>query len=163
VSGLPALTSNSSVISEARIGRNSRKVIAGVVGGACLFIIATAIPSGVLLITTALAMALLLLTAVVLRMTVSIEAAAENLVLRCRPFYAKHIPLADIVDASPAPASSMTEGFGVRYLGRRTWGLLVGGPAVTIELPNRIWIVSTPEPEATATAVLAHAGKLRDG
>lgn len=89
MSGLPALTSNSSVVSEARIGRNSRKVIAGVVGVACLLIIATAIPSGVLLITTALAMALL--------------------------------------------------------------------------LPNRIWIVSTPEPEATATAVLAHAGKLRDG
>lgn len=151
------------IISEARIGPDSQKVIAGVVGVACFFIIATAIPSGVLVITIALAVTMLLLTALVLRMTVGIEASAQNLVLRCRPFYAKTIPLADIVDASPAASSSMTEGFGIRYLGQKTWGLLVGGPAITVETPNRTWIISTPEPEATAAAILAHAGKLRDG
>lgn len=150
------------VISEARIGRDAQKVIAGVVGVACFFIIATSIPSGALLITTALAVLMALLTALVLRMRVSIEASAENLVVRCRPFYAKSIPLADVVDASPAPSSSMTEGFGIRYLGQGTWGLLVGGPAITVETPNRTWIISTPEPEVTAAAILACAGKLRD-
>jgi len=40
--------------------------------------------------------------------------------------------------------------------------LITTALAIALLLPNRIWIVSTPEPEATATAVLAHAGKLRD-
>jgi hypothetical protein len=146
------------VISEARIGRHSQTVIASVVGVACLFIVATAIPSGVLLITMALAVTMFVLTALVLRMTVTIELLANNMVVRCRPFYAKTIPLADIVDASPAQSSSMTEGFGIRYLGQRTWGLLVGGPAIAVETSNRTWIISTPEPAVTATAILANTG-----
>ncbi|MNI82143.1 hypothetical protein D3C73_1388240 [compost metagenome] len=131
-------------------------------GVACFFIIATAIPSGVLLISLALAVLMLLLTALVLRMTVSIESTERTLVVRCRPFYSRTVPLKDIVDASPAPSSSLPEGFGIRYLGRKTWGLLVGGPAIVIETPNRTWIISTPNPESTAAAILAHAGKLRD-
>jgi hypothetical protein len=150
------------VISEARISRGSQKVISSVVGVACFFIIATAIPSGVLLISLALAVLMLLLTALVLRMTVSIESTERTLVVRCRPFYSRTVPLKDIVDASPAPSSSLTEGFGICYLGRKTWGLLVGGPAIVIETPNRTWIISTPNPESTAAAILAHAGKLRD-
>ena len=149
------------VISEAKIGRESQKVIASVVGVACFFIIATAVPSGVLLITIALAVAILLITALVLRLTVTIEATDQNLVLRCRPFYSRVIPWDDIVDASPSPSSSLTEGFGIRYLGQKTWGILVGGPAITIETTNRTWMISTPDPEPRAAAILSHTGGRR--
>ncbi|WP_311213592.1 MULTISPECIES: hypothetical protein [unclassified Arthrobacter] len=150
------------VISEARISRGSQKVIASVVGLLCFFIIATAIPSGVLLISAVLVAVIALLTVSVLRISVTIEATGQNLVVRCRPFYSRTITLEDIIDASPAPSSSMTEGFGVRYLGQRTWGLLVGGPTIVLETPQRTWLISTPDPEAAATAVLAHVGKMRD-
>ncbi|MCT9871964.1 hypothetical protein [Paenarthrobacter aurescens] len=150
------------MISEAGISRGSQKVIATVVGLLCVFIIVTAIPSGVLLLSTGLVAVIALLTVSVLRISVTIEATDQNLVVGCRPFYSKTIPLEDIVDASPAPSSSMTEGFGVRYLGRRTWGLLVGGPAIVLESPQRTWLISTPDPETTAESVLAHASKLKD-
>ncbi len=91
------------VISEARISRGSQKVIASVVGLLCFFIIATAIPSGVLLMSAALVAVIALLTVSVLRISVTIEATGQNLTVRCRPFYSKTIPLQDIVDASPAP------------------------------------------------------------
>ncbi|MFJ6456208.1 hypothetical protein [Paenarthrobacter sp. NPDC091669] len=150
------------MISEAGISRGSQKVIATVVGLLCVFIIVTAIPSGVLLLSAGLVAVIALLTVSVLRIRVTVEATGQNLVVRCRPFYSKTIPLEDIVDASPAPSSSMTEGFGVRYLGRRTWGLLVGGPAIVLETPQRTWLISTPDPETTAASVLAHASKLKD-
>jgi|GEM_PF-2022976 len=150
------------VISSARIGRQSQKIIASVVGLACVFIIVTAIPSGLLLINIALAAAIMLLAASVLRMAVSIESTDHALVLRCSPFYSRTVPLEDITDVSPAPPSSLTEGFGIRYLGQRTWGLLVGGPAITMQTPTRTWIVSTPEPESTSAAILAQASKPRD-
>ncbi|MET4539530.1 hypothetical protein ABIE37_001302 [Arthrobacter bambusae] len=150
------------MISEAGISRGSQKVIATVVGLLCVFIIVTAIPSGVLLLSAGLVAVIALLTVSVLRIRVTVEATGQNLVVRCRPFYSKTIPLEDIVDASSAPSSSMTEGFGVRYLGRRTWGLLVGGPAIVLETPQRTWLISTPDPETTAASVLAHASKLKD-
>ncbi|WP_026546964.1 hypothetical protein [Paenarthrobacter nicotinovorans] len=150
------------MISEAGISRGSQKVIATVVGLLCVFIIVTAIPSGVLLISAGLVVLIALLTVSVLRIRVTIEATEQNLVFRCRPFYSKTIPLEDIIDASPAPSSSLTEGFGVRYLGQRTWGLLVGGPAMVVETPTRTWLISTPDPGSTATAVLAHVGKMKD-
>ncbi|MGF6834149.1 hypothetical protein QF015_002331 [Paenarthrobacter sp. TE4293] len=156
------MSGTSTLISEARISRGSQKVIASAVGLLCFFIIATAIPSGVLLISGGLVAVIAVLTVAVLRISVTIEATEQSLTVRCRPFYSKTIPLEDVVDASPAPSSSMTEGFGVRYLGRRTWGLLVGGPAIVLETPQRTWLISTPDPESTAASVLAHAGKLRD-
>ncbi|WP_309138327.1 hypothetical protein [Paenarthrobacter sp. CM16] len=152
----------STMISEAGISRRSQKVIATVVGLLCVFIIVTAIPSGVLLISAGMVAVIALLTVSVLRIRVTIEATEQNLTVRCQPFYAKTIPLEDIVDASPAPSSSMTEGFGVRYLGQRTWGLLVGGPAMVMETPTRTWLISTPDPESTATAVLDRAGQSRN-
>ena len=150
------------MISEAGISRGSQKVIATVVGLLCVFIIVTAIPSGVLLICAGLVAIIALLTVSVLRIRVTIEATEQNLTVRCQPFYANTIPLEDIIDASPAPSSSLTEGFGVRYLGQRTWGLLVGGPAMVVETPTRTWLISTPDPGSTATAVLAHVGKMKD-
>ncbi|MET3904361.1 hypothetical protein [Paenarthrobacter sp. 4246] len=156
------MNGTSTLISEARISRGSQKVIASVVGLLCFFIIATAIPSGVLLISGGLVAVIALLTVSVLRIRVTVEATEQILTVRCRPFYSKTIPLEDIVEASPSPPSSMTEGFGVRYLGSRTWGLLVGGPAIVLETPKRTWLISTPDPETTAAAVLAHASKLRD-
>ncbi|VXC56084.1 conserved hypothetical protein [Arthrobacter sp. 9V] len=149
------------MISEARISRGSQKVIASVVGLLCFFIIATAIPSGVLVMSAALVAVIALLTVWVLRISVTIEATGQNLTVRCRPFYSKTIPLQDIIDASPAASSSMIEGFGVRYLGQRTWGLLVGGPAIVLETPRRTWLISTPDPEYTAASILNHAGKPR--
>ena len=39
------------------------------------------------------------------------------------------------------------EGMGLRYLGNRTWGLIVGGPAIRVEtVSGRTWIFSTPAP-----------------
>ncbi|SDW76310.1 hypothetical protein SAMN04487912_104360 [Arthrobacter sp. cf158] len=149
----------SRLISEAGISRGSQKVIASVMGLACVFVIVTAIPSGVLLVSAGLVAVIALLTVSVLRITVTIEATDQNLTVRCRPFYSKTIPLQDIVDAAPAPSSSMIEGFGVRYLGQRTWGLLVGGPAIVLETPSRTWLISTPDPEFTAASILAHARK----
>lgn len=110
----------STLISEARISRGSQKVIASVVGMLCVFIIVTSIPSGVLLISAGLVAVIALLTVSVLRIRVTVEATEQNLTVRCRPFYSRTIPLKDVVDASPAPSSSMPEGFGVRYLGQRT-------------------------------------------
>ncbi|MFW0772926.1 hypothetical protein ACLRGI_07125 [Paenarthrobacter nitroguajacolicus] len=152
----------SPLISEAGISGGSQKVIASVVGLACFSVIAMAIPSGVLLISTGLVAVIALLTVAVLRITVTVEATDQTLVVGCRPFYSRTIPLEDIVDASPAPPSSLTEGFGVRYLGQRTWGLLVGGPAIVLETPRRTRLISTPNPESTAASILTHAGKLRD-
>lgn len=146
---------NPPVISQARIGRESQKVIAGVVSLACLFTVSTTLFSNFLWLGIAIAGAVLLLMWLVLSMTVSIESQDDHLVIRCRPFYSKTIPLKDIVDVSHAPSSSMTEGFGIRYLGRKTWGVLSGGPAITIETPDRIWIVSTPDPESASSAIRA--------
>jgi len=143
------------LISTAGISRASQQAVATIVAVAALFIIAVAIPSNLLLINAGLAGVILLLTIVVLRMTVSIESTSNALLVRCHPFYSRTIALADLVDVSPAPSSSLTEGFGVRYLGRRTWGLLVGGPAVTVETRSRTWIISTRDPEATAEAIRA--------
>jgi hypothetical protein len=143
------------VISEARISPGFKRVIAGVVCLACLFTISTTLLSNFLFVGVAIATVVLLLTWFVLNMRVTVETANSALLVRCRPFYSKAIPLEDIVDVSPAPSSSVTEGFGIRYLGRRTWGLLVGGPAITIETPTRTWVLSTPEPEATTAAIRA--------
>ncbi|WP_242703401.1 hypothetical protein [Arthrobacter sp. D5-1] len=156
------MNGTSTLISEARISRGSQKVIASVVGMLCIFIVVTSIPSGVLLISAGLVAVIALLTVSVLRIRVTVEATEQSLTVRCRPFYSRAIPLKDVVDASPAPSSSMTEGFGVRYLGQRTWGLLVGGPAIVLETPGRTWLISTPDPESTAASVLAHAGRLKD-
>lgn len=157
----PNNASQAQLISTATIGHGSKRVIAGVIGGMCLFIIVSSLLSEFLLIGAGIAVLVLLLTWRVLTIKVTTEASQQNIVVRCHPFYSKSIPMQHIVDASPAPSSSLTEGYGIRYLGQGTWGLLVGGPAINIETTNRTWIISTPDPESTAAAILAHSHSSR--
>ncbi len=86
-------------------------------------------------------------------MAVSIAIAGEQIVLGCEPFYSTDVSISAIVAVTTAEDTSLSDGYGFRVMGKNTRGLLVGGPAVTLETNNRRWIVSTAHPDVVTSAI----------
>ncbi|MDQ4501980.1 hypothetical protein [Sinomonas sp. ASV322] len=133
-------------ISETRLEATPRRIIWAVVGAACVTVIASSVPAGVLIPGLAICGAIVLLTGLFLSMHVTVEETPNELVIRCRPFRAVRIPRSELISVGQGPETGLTEGYGVRWLGQGRNGLLTGGPTVCIETAGRKWIVSVENP-----------------
>ncbi|WAH98849.1 hypothetical protein [Arthrobacter sp. MMS18-M83] len=143
------------VISEARLARDSKGLIWGIAGASTIVIVISAQAGGILLPGLLIAAGIVALTWLILRMTVSIAITDEKIVLRCEPFYLTAIPLSDLSAVTRAPDTSLSEGYGIRVLGRNIRGVLVGGPAVALETASRRWIISAADPEEVLAIIQA--------
>ncbi|MHC6219832.1 hypothetical protein [Arthrobacter sp. MMS24-S77] len=141
------------VISEARLARDSKGLIWGIVGASAIVIVISAQAGGILLPGLLVAASIVALTWLIVRMTVSIAIKEEKIVLRCEPFYSTAILLSDLSAVTRAPDTSLSEGYGIRVLGKNTRGVLVGGPAVALETASRRWIISAADPEDVVTTI----------
>ncbi|MCX2748992.1 hypothetical protein OOZ51_14380 [Arthrobacter sp. MI7-26] len=141
------------VISEARLARDSKGLIWGIVGASTIVIVISAQVGGILLPGLLIAAGIAALAWLILRMTVSVAVTEENIVLRCKPFYSTAIPLSDLSVVTRAPDTSLSEGYGLRILSKNTRGLLVGGPAVALETASRRWIISAADPEGAVVRI----------
>jgi len=118
---------------------------------------ASAAPSGYwvgAIVVTAL-LALVFLPVALLR--VDVRAGRDGIQATCFPLVRLRFSPADIAGVRPVDGrGGVHDGMGLRHLGNRTWGLLVGGSAVEVELRNgRRWVLSTPHPEEVAAAAAA--------
>jgi hypothetical protein len=147
------------VVSEARLASKPKRIIWGIVVASCIVVLVSAVAGNILVPGMAIVLGIAALTWLILSMTVSIDVGSENVVIRCKPFYAKTISVSDVIAAKPASETTMTEGYGVRALGDRTRGVLVGGPAVALESSTRRWIVSADQPSAVASQINAHIAR----
>ncbi|MCC2307200.1 hypothetical protein [Cellulomonas chengniuliangii] len=91
------------------------------------------------------------------RMRVDVQAGRDGIRARWAPWVRLRLAAEDIADVRPVdPRGGIQDGMGLRRLGERSWGLLVGGPAVQVELRDgRRWVLSTPLPDDIVAAVTA--------
>ncbi|UKA63763.1 hypothetical protein [Arthrobacter sp. FW306-04-A] len=141
------------VISEARLARDSKGLIWGIVSASTIVIVISAQAGGILLPGLLIAAGIVALTWLIVRMTVSIAVTEEKIVLRCAPFYSTTIPLSDLSAVTRASDTSLSEGYGIRVLGKNTRGVLVGGPAVVLETASHRWIISAADPEDVVSTI----------
>ena len=141
------------VISEARLEGRSKGLIWGIVGAAVSVLIVSALVSGILLPGLLMATCIVALTCAIVRMNISVAIAEDKIVLRCAPFYSTEVSIPDVLAVATASNTSLSDGYGLRVMGTNTRGLLVGGPAVSLETVNRRWIVSTANPEGVTSAI----------
>ncbi len=143
------------VISEARLARDSKGLIWGIVGASAIVIVISAQAGRILLPGLLVAAGIVALTWLIVGMTVSITVTEEKIVLRCEPFYSTAIPISDLSAITRAPDTSLSEGYGLRILRKNTRGLLVGGPAVALEAASRRWVISAAHPEDVVSKIRA--------
>ncbi len=64
------------------------------------------------------------------------------------PIFRVSLPRDRITDVQILEASGgLQEGMGLRSMGDRTWGLVVGGPAIHVQtVSGKSWVLSTPDP-----------------
>ncbi|MFF2298636.1 hypothetical protein [Arthrobacter sp. NPDC058127] len=116
----------------------------------------SALVSGILLPGLLITAGIVTLSWTMVRMTVSIAIADEKIVLSCKPFYSIEVSISDVLAVTTAPDTSLSDGYGLRVMGKNTRGLLVGGPSIALETNNRRWIVSTARPEDVTSAIRDH-------
>ncbi|MFB9714705.1 hypothetical protein [Arthrobacter methylotrophus] len=116
----------------------------------------SALAAGILLPGLLVAAGIVAVTWTIVRMTVSIATAEEKIVVRCAPFYSTEIPISEVSAVTTARDTSLSEGYGIRILEKKTRGVLVGGPAISLETVNRRWIISTAHPEEVASTIRDH-------
>lgn len=133
----------------ARLKKNWRNGLLWGFTGAVLLTWLSAAPSGfwvgALIVTAFLALVFL----PVAFMRVDLLAEGHHLRAALVPLFHISVPLDRVVTAHGINGKGgFADGLGIRRLGHRSWGLLVGGPAISLELTNgRIWVISTPNPE----------------
>jgi hypothetical protein len=147
------------VLSEARLASKPKRIIGGIVVASCIVVMVSVAAGNILVPGMTIVLGIAAFTWLILSMTVSIDVDSENVVIRCKPFYGRKISLSDVIAAMPASETTMTEGYGVRALGDKTWGVLVGGPAVALQTSTRRWIVSADRPNAVASQINAHIAR----
>jgi hypothetical protein len=141
------------VISEAKLANGPKGLIWGIVGASAIGVVVSAQAWGILLPGLLIAAGVVGLTWLIVRMTVSIAIAEEKIVVRCVPFYSTEIPISDVLAVTTAPDTSLSEGYGIRVMGRNTRGVLVGGTAVALETANRRWIISATQPKDVVSTI----------
>ncbi|MFF1827922.1 hypothetical protein [Paenarthrobacter sp. NPDC058040] len=81
-------------------------------------------------------------------MSVTVKVDHENVVITFCNVFKQALPRRGIATVT-TDKTAVPSGYGLRYLGPRTWGYVVGGPEITIEMTNgKTIIASTTDPEA---------------
>lgn len=147
------------MMSEARLADGPKGVIWGVVTASLLVVVVSAHAGDILLTGFVIAAGIFALTWILVGLSVSIAVAEDNIVVRCTAFYSTMIPISDVLAVGTARDTALSDGYGIRILGKNTRGLLVGGPAVFLETTNRRWNISTPDPDRGASAIQRAMGR----
>ncbi len=95
----------------------------------------------------------------IVRMRVDMQAGHDGIRARWGPWVRLRFAAEEIIDVRPVnPRGGIQDGMGLRHPGERAWGLLVGGPAVQVDLRDgRRWVLSTPLPDDIVAAVATAA------
>ena len=147
------------VISEARLAARPKGLIWGIVAASVIVIVISAQAGGILLPGLLAALGVVALTWLIVRMNVSIAVTEESIVVRCEPFYTTEIPVSEVSAITTGPVTSISEGYGIRVLGKNSRGVLVGGPAVALETANRRWVISAAHPEEVVSIIRNHVAR----
>lgn len=85
------------VISEVRLAGRSKGLIWGIAGASVIVLAASTLVSGILLPGLLIAAGIVALTWTIVRMTISIALAEEQIVERCKPFYSTEMSISDVL------------------------------------------------------------------
>ncbi len=107
--------------------------------------------SGAVVVTVGVAVLIL----PVALMRVDVRAGQDGIRATWGPLVRLRFAASEIAAVRPVDErGGFCDGLGLRHLGDRTWGLLVGGSAVQVDLRSgRSWVLSTPLPREVAAAV----------
>ncbi|MDM8083328.1 hypothetical protein QUV83_00935 [Cellulomonas cellasea] len=96
---------------------------------------------------------------------VDVRAGRDGIRAGWYPWVRLRFAAEDIADIRPVdPRGGVHDGMGLRHLGEGAWGLLVGGPAVQVDLRNgRRWVLSTPRPDEVAAIVATRSPRENRG
>jgi len=135
------------LVSAATLPPRYRRGLLWVLVGAVAFTWASAAPSGYWWGAGVVSAFLVAVILPVARMRVEIRSAGDAVALVVIPIARRRLSLDLIVDVSVVEAGGgLGDGLGLRRLGKRTWGALVGGPAVRLRLRSGTsWVVSAPD------------------
>lgn len=87
------------------------------------------------------------------RMQAVVRLETEELRIRVAGVFSTSVPYRSISETAPEPDTGYLQGMGLRKLGNRTTGYLVGGPAVRIRTGDSALLVSTDCPRELLAAV----------
>lgn len=87
------------------------------------------------------------------RMQTVVRLETEELSIRVAGLFSTSVPYRSVSEASPDADTGFIQGMGLRKLGNRTTGYLVGGPTVRIRTGDSAILVSTESPEELASAI----------
>lgn len=119
----------------------SSRILGLVIAVAAVAVVAPAIVSNDTSFTSVLSVLALLLVAFVtlFALRVEISTNSDMVRIRLRPFYAKQLPVQNIVGGAVESQTGVGQGYGYRALGKDRRGLLVGGPSIKIETAQKSW------------------------
>lgn len=140
------------MLSSARLSGKTVNIL-GIILAAAIF--AVVLPAGLsqdVSILAILPVLLILIAAFALVFTMRAEIAtdSENVQIRLQPLYTKRLPPEEILRVAPSTDTAVVQGYGYRVLGNDMRGLLVGGPSIKIETPEKTWVVSCADPDAVS-------------
>lgn len=87
------------------------------------------------------------------RMQTVVRLDPNELSIRVAGIFRTSVPYRSVSETSPDGDTGFLQGMGLRKLGNRTTGYLVGGPTVRIRTGDSAILVSTESPEELASAI----------